>query len=166
MYYVYMFKNIKGFIQHHKKLKKRTMGKNGAGFTLIELLVVIAIISILAALLMANFVGVRQRGRDAQRKSELRQIQAALELYRADQGLYLTTGNLPACGNVFSSGGATYMQKIPCDPLYKTSYSYTSDDGTTYILIACIENSNDQDRKVGDTSCNSTTGIVYELLNP
>lgn len=54
------------------------------GFTLIELLVVLVIIASLATLLTANFVGVRQRGRDAQRKSDLRQIQSAFELYRAD----------------------------------------------------------------------------------
>jgi len=65
------------------------------GFTLIELLIVIVIIGVLATLLMTNFVGVRQRGRDAQRKSDLRQIQAALELYRADVGQYPEA--LPVC---------------------------------------------------------------------
>ena len=54
------------------------------GFTLVELLIVVAIIGILSTLLMANFIGVRQRARDAQRKADLRQIQSALELYRSD----------------------------------------------------------------------------------
>ena len=72
--------------------------KNIKGFTLVELLIVIAIIGVLSALLMANFIGVRQRARDAQRKSDLRQMQSALELYRSDLGLYPTTQNGPARG--------------------------------------------------------------------
>jgi general secretion pathway protein G len=55
------------------------------GFTLIELLVVIAIIGMLSALLVPNFMGARERARDAQRKSDLKQIQKALEMYRQDQ---------------------------------------------------------------------------------
>ena len=66
------------------------------GFTLIELLVVIGIIGILSGLLMANFIGVRQRSRDGTRKSNLSQIQSAVELYRSDQGSYPSP--LPACG--------------------------------------------------------------------
>jgi general secretion pathway protein G len=87
------------------------------GFTLIELLIVIAIIGVLSTLLMANFIGVRQRARDAQRKSDIRQIQAALEIYRSDSGAYPPTGSFPSpCGSPLASGGSTYMQKIPCDP--------------------------------------------------
>ena len=62
--------------------------RKSAGFTLIELLVAIGIIGILASFLLANFVGVRQRARDGVRKSDLRQMQSALEMYRADQGQY------------------------------------------------------------------------------
>ncbi|MDP2672104.1 MAG: type II secretion system protein, partial [Candidatus Daviesbacteria bacterium] len=54
--------------------------RNFRGFTLIELLVAIAIIGILSSFLLSNFVGVRQRARDGVRKSDLRQIQSALEL--------------------------------------------------------------------------------------
>ncbi len=113
------------------------------GFTLIELLVVLAIIGVLASFIMSNFIGIRQRARDSQRKSDVRQIQSALELYRADVGSYQSTANFPACGNTLSSGGVTYMTKVPCDPLNTTTgYTYTS-GGTTYSIIACLENSND-----------------------
>jgi len=65
----------KGFTQHHFR-NLIEYCKNGAGFTLVELLVVIVIISVLAGLLVSNFIGVRLRGRDAQRKSDLAQIQS------------------------------------------------------------------------------------------
>lgn len=121
----------------------------GTGFTLIELLVVVAIIGVLATLLMTNFVGVRQRARDQQRKSDLRQIQTALELYRSDQGAY-PSAPLPACNaSLTNTGGtATYMQKTPCDPMGSSinynggQYFYTS-TGTVYTLAACLENAND-----------------------
>jgi general secretion pathway protein G len=141
-----------------------------AGFTLIELLIVVVIIGILSTLLMTNFVGVRQRGRDAQRKSDLRQIQAALELYRADQGLYPETSIFSAFScNPSSSlavGSNTYMQKIPCDPVSKSLYNYVS-DGTTYTIIACLENLNDQQKDDPNVSpCDGASNTSFTLQNP
>lgn len=122
------------------------------GFTLVELLVVLAIIGVLATLLTANFLGVRQRGRDSQRKSDLRQMQSALELYRSDQGSYPSAnqGNtLGNCNNQTSLKSpdcttSTYLQKIPKDPS-GSSYYYTS-TGTSYTVTACLENPNDPDK--------------------
>jgi len=57
-------------------------------FTLIELLVVISIIGLLATLLVANFNAARARARDAQRKSDVRNIQTALRLYYNDTKRY------------------------------------------------------------------------------
>ena len=139
------------------------------GFTLIELLIVLAIIGTLTSFLMANFLGARSRARDAQRKSDMRQIQAALELYRADQGSY-PAAPLPACGSALTSGGATYMQKIPCDPTNSGQflYRYTT-TGTTYALIACEENVRDQQKDTVNnaTYCTGgTTNWSYTLTNP
>lgn len=129
------------------QLKK--LNKFQKGFTLVELLIVIAIIGVLAALLMSNFIGVRQRARDAQRKSDLKQVQSALELYRSDLGSYPTTNNFPACLDPLVNPAAVatiYMQKLPCDPSGSSynsgDYSYTS-DGSTYSLSACVENTSD-----------------------
>lgn len=137
------------------------MKKNG--FTLIELLIVIVIIGVLSSLLLANFLGVRQRGRDSQRKSDSKQIQTALELYRADIRSYPTTGSFPSCGNAFISGSSTYMQKVPCDPL-GGSYTYTS-NGTTYSIVACLENTNDADKDATDT-CSAADRISFTVQNP
>lgn len=134
------------------------------GFTLIELLVVISIIAIMIGFLMANFVGARQRGRDAQRKSDLRQIQSAIEIYRSDNGSYPLTASFPACGAKFSgSGGSTYMQKIPCDPSSGATYNYASTDGVTYSMYACLENANDSDK---DTSAQSGCTTSFTVQNP
>lgn len=149
----------------------RSIIYNRKGFTLIELLVVIAIISVLAGLLVANFVGVRLRGRDAQRKSDLRQIQSALELYRSDNDNYPDT--LPSCGSALTAGPVTYMQKIPCDPLQKTNYVYValpggcSTDCILYTIYGCLENANDQDRDgTTQSGCSGSTNISYTLTNP
>lgn len=125
------------------------------GFTLIELLIVIVIIGILSSILLSNFIGVRQRARDGTRKSDLRQIQAALELYRADYGTYpLDSGDklVSSCGpgNSFtdSGTGTVYMKTVPCDPLGASApfnggnYLYDS-DGVNYTLEACLENGSD-----------------------
>ena len=129
------------------------------GFTLIELLIAVAIIGILTTLLMANFIAVRQRARDAQRKSDLRQIQAALELYRSDQGLYPAIYGVPLSSAANCDGytslkspdcsSTTYMKKVPTDPSGSSYYnggvyffaSYTA--GVSYDLLACLENKND-----------------------
>ena len=149
------------------------------GFTLIELLIVLAIIGVLSALLMANFVGIRQRARDGQRKADLRQIQAALELYRADTGSYPDTASFPSCPQSFVNGTTTtYMKSIPCDPLTSQSYEYKGNAATgTYCLRACLENTNDaqvaEGKGNGSASCNaqltdcSTSGYAnFTVENP
>lgn len=141
------------------------------GFTLIELLVVIAIISILSGFLVSNFAGVRQRGRDARRKSDLRQIQSALEIYRSDNGSYpaaLYPTSCPTSGSL-TYNSVTYMSKIPCDPSTSANYAYSS-TGLTYTIYACLENTNDQDRDASDGQagdlCSSTGVVSYTLKNP
>lgn len=144
-------------------------GKSQRGFTLIELLIVFVIIGVLATLLTANYIGVRQRARDAQRKADLRQIQSALEIYRSDNGTYPTT-SLPRCGSSLTggSGPTTYMQKIPCDPLdVGGSYTYPTSNGTTYSLIACLENKSDSQKDTANVApCDGTTRFSYTLQNP
>ncbi len=58
--------------------------KGNRGFTLIELLVVISIISLLSSVILASLSSARARARDAQRMSNLHEIQTALQLYAAD----------------------------------------------------------------------------------
>lgn len=145
------------------------------GFTLIELLVVIAIIGSLAALLVPNFMSARERARDAQRKSDLRQIQKALELYKLDQtqAIYPTPAGSGSYFYLSSSGigwsgsnASVYMNKVPVDPnkivnpnyYYKSPKNGSTDNGT-YDLCACLENSADPDPN--DSACSSSVCSTY-----
>jgi type II secretion system protein G len=154
------------------KLKTENIRK---GFTLIELLIVIAIIGVLATLLMVNFVGVRQRARDAQRKSDLRQIQSALEIWRSDNGSYPASSEFgTACNAPLVHNGTTYMAKLPCDPSTNTGYIYVSSGGigtsAGYSLYTCLENTGDSQKDTSNDSttanCTGTTNWSYTLNNP
>jgi len=156
------------------------------GFTLIELLVVIAILVVLASILFANYVGVRQRARDGVRISDLRQMQIGLEFYRSETGYYpdVTIACPCVCGKAFTSGpdvfydqnaipaGVTiYMQKIPCDPsstiTTPISYVYNPSPAilsTTYTLVSCLENDKDPQRdSVASPTCASNGQQSYTL---
>jgi type II secretion system protein G len=61
---------------------------NQQGFTIIELLVVIVIIGILVALALPNLFAAQARGRDTDRKNELKNAQQQLENYFNDNGEY------------------------------------------------------------------------------
>ena len=140
------------------------------GFTLIELLVVIAIIGTLAALLLPNYMSARERARDSQRKSDLKQIQKALEMYRQDQTPpafpTAAAGRFPgACGTTFGTT-TVYLNKIPCDPLGPTPYIYTRPDSLTYTLCTCLENSADNDGVSGNCTGVTCSSKKYEVTQP
>jgi prepilin-type N-terminal cleavage/methylation domain-containing protein len=146
---------------HRKKNPQR-------GFTLVELLIVVAIIGILATIVIVNVVAVKIRARDAQRKSDLAQLQSAFEFYRADLGTYPPA--LPACGSALTGGSSVYLSSVPCDPLntgqYKFSYTST---GATYTLTACLENINDSQKDAANNNAYCTGGSTnwsYTKTNP
>ena len=62
-------------------------------FTVLELLVVITIIVILAGLILATAGYVEKKGARSRAESEIAAISAALESYKADNGIYPTTAN-------------------------------------------------------------------------
>lgn len=143
------------------------------GFTLIELLVVIAIIGTLSALLLPNFMGARERARDTQRKSDVKQIQKALELYKLDQNPpAYPTGPLPNPGDPWTNGSSnTYFAKLPGDPKNKTDSDTTGPyyyklglDGLTYQLGACLENQADTDGETCPPDFQATT--KYDCAAP
>jgi general secretion pathway protein G len=60
------------------------------GFTILELLVVIAIIIVLAGLILATVGYVQKKGARSRAEAEIAAISAALESYKADNGIYPT----------------------------------------------------------------------------
>lgn len=149
------------------------------GFTLIELLVVIAIIGILSSLGLANFNAARERARDAQRKSDLRQIQSALRAYYNDIGSYpdksATDFKILGCGPATArvacdwgsawttAEGQTYMDPLPKDPKSDWSYRYERTSLDNYSLVACLENKSDSSGKTPAAGVCSTTNWMYEV---
>jgi general secretion pathway protein G len=116
--------------------------KNQKGFTIIELLVVIVIIGILIALTLPNLFSAQARGRDTDRKNDLKNLQAKLETYFNDNDKY--PGTLPSTD-----------AKISADDMKgprNTTYTYTCDDATncqSYELSATLENGKDKDATNG-----------------
>jgi len=156
--------------------------KISEAFTLIELLVVISIIGILATLLVANFNAVRARARDAQRKSDVRNIQTALRLYYNDTKRYpcedTTTLQIRACSinancgavnvcawdGTWLIGSITYMTILPGDPSDgRPPYQYNQIDNDNYTLEACLENESDDDCQGNASWCAAGTGCIYRV---
>lgn len=149
-----------------KKGFKISTIKSQAAFTLIELLVTISIIGILAGIATYSFTGARAQARDGQRKADLKQIQSALELYKADHGTYPQTNWRYSFNGGWMqelvSGG--YLKSNPTDPKGGSYYyAYYADpagtantstycyyatgtptpSGSYYILLSVLESTTD-----------------------
>lgn len=72
------------------------MKKTIKGFTIVELLVVIVVIAILAAITIVVYNGIQERAQFAKMRSDMAQLNKAIQLYYADNGSYPLT---PAGGS-------------------------------------------------------------------
>jgi prepilin-type N-terminal cleavage/methylation domain-containing protein len=106
------------FAKQNFSLEKGDFNK---GFTLIELLVSISIIGVLAAILVPNFLGTREKAQDSKNIQNLISLKDALRLYYNDNQAYPSSGtNGVACSSLgILSGylpnildiGCTYFQE-------------------------------------------------------
>jgi prepilin-type N-terminal cleavage/methylation domain-containing protein len=106
------------------------------GFTLIELIVVMAIIALLLLVGGTSYSSSLKRARDARRKSDLKQIQIALELYKSQNGSYpqLDWVNSKSASSPWITGVDTnYIKKLPLDPSNILAGGVAPDQAGNYI---------------------------------
>jgi len=151
------------------------------GFSLIELLVAIAIMATIMAFALPNYLGARERARDAKKKAELTQLKTALRMYYNDHQSYPATA---ACGGKpFSLSGCgasgtsccpcstsfDFAQGETCGMVYMKKYIttltgmayFSSTDGEVFCLRIALENRSDPDLSASQlrcaTACSSAT---------
>lgn len=103
------------------------------GFTLIEIMVVVVILAILAGIVLPKILERPEEARRVKAEVQIRNVEAALYLYKIDNGFYPTTEqgldaliHKPTAGRIpnnWKDGG--YIDRIPADP-WGGSYVYLS----------------------------------------
>lgn len=159
--------------------RRKRVGNNfmKKGFSLIELLVVITIIASLVGVALPNFLGARQRAKDAKKKAELGQLKNALRLYYNDYNSYPGgTGTvINGCGTVGTSacpqpgpfqagpsGGETvYMKGLPIEYNYNRHPLYPTDTDN-FLLKAVLDNASDADIAASQSRCGYPTPTPLE----
>ncbi|MBI4185436.1 type II secretion system protein [Candidatus Berkelbacteria bacterium] len=124
-----------------------------SGFTLIELLIVIAIVSILATVVTVSSSSARAAARDSQRKAELQNVSAALEVYRATNKHYPDVQNRTGSWATLKALiYPDYISQWPDDPKGDAAfvYEYVSNAislgpvGAYFALDATLESPNER----------------------
>ncbi len=120
--------------------KRRTTPNGESGFTLLEMMIVLVIIAVIAGLVTVNVMGRPDEARATTTKSNVTSINAALKMYRLDNGTYPTTEQglkalverptaAPVPGS-WAQGG--YLSAPPLDAWQKP-YEYQS-DGMSFTI--------------------------------
>lgn len=142
------------------------MKRNVSGFTLIELMIVISIIGIIMTLSIISLSKIRQDTNDTKKISDIKQIQSALELYRANEGYYPET---LSPGQSLISSSTTYMINIPSNSEMNNSIICSSTDyiytkiNKSYTLDFCL-NKASGNLEAGP-KCATPQGIKNESCN-
>mgnify|MGYP003393650755 CR=1 FL=1 len=115
------------------------------GFTLYEVVFVVAIIGLLFSVVIGNIQEGRKKARDAQRISDLAQIQLSLRMYRDSNSsgnpIY-ASGDLVGDAVGFDADIASFVAGTIRDPLNQNEFryyydsEYTCDDGDHVVLVA------------------------------
>jgi type IV pilus assembly protein PilA len=114
--------------------------KDERGFTLIELLVVVLIIGILAAVALPTFLGQRDKGFDADAKSNARNIQTLVEGCGVENaGNYALCDTAAELGDpsapIAAGAGAVAISGAGQDAYVITATSKTKDGGSNRTFV-------------------------------
>ena len=120
------------------------------GFTLIELITSVAVLAVIAtiSIVALNPFAQFQKANDARIKSDLSQIEKALEQYYEDNGKYpdaTAAYKIDSLGTEIDWGTAwqPYMNILPKDPRSDKTYIYYSPDGQSYYIYANLNRDED-----------------------
>lgn len=152
--------------------------ESNRGFTLVELIVVIAVIGVLAGAIILGLNPLTQfkKTRDAERKSNLREIKTALALYYSIHGEYPADsgGAIVGCdpgacswGEKWELDTVVYMKILPADPKADNpQYQYNaSADQNSFYLIATLEIEDDPDAAKSQAQCGAGSGDEYVVCS-
>lgn len=114
-------------MQHTATQRRR---QRQAGFTILEIVIVVVIIGILAAAIGPQLIGRVDQAQIQAAKSDIRNLETALDLYRLDNFTYPTTEQglealvtCPNDPNLTNCAPSGYINKKPLDP-WKRPYEY------------------------------------------
>ncbi len=115
-----------------KNFKKIT---NQSGMTLIEIMVVITILGMIATIVTVNVLGRLDQAKVSAAKTQIKNIETALDEFRRDNGFYPSTEQglmalvkKPSSGRVpktYPKGGYLKGNNVPKDP-WSCEFAYTS----------------------------------------
>ncbi len=134
------------------------------GFTLVELLVAISIIAVLTAVLLPNFMGARERARDAKKKQNLYAIKNALRMYYNDNQIYPPKLVGPEFSLPDTSGSgvlgvlASYLPNAASMGVGFTYVQVSNGDG--FQMCALMESPSGSDNVDSQTNCADGGGLV------
>jgi type IV pilus assembly protein PilA len=147
--------------------------RSKAGFTLMELLIAVSIIAIISAVGITTFSQSQKLARDSKRKSDLRSVAVALELYYQKNkrypcpgdnvwvsssagGNWITDNDFANCGDTSAKVLDTnYISNVPVDPVNSGTGTTWGGSITGYFYGY---------RGYYSAFCNSKKGQVYFLV--